>query len=199
MQIALVACAHHRVAKRTSDTRTSHRVWEPGGFPLMCAHTVRGTPLSGESRTRARAYDTSRGGATSSHPRSIDDEIAVGDDDLGSAQRLPRRQLGGLTRREAPAWGLRPTVRFAIASALTVAWVAFGVWVSEPWRDDLEDAIGPVMAWVIPLFLAYVPGLVLGFMVFTLLITRYRELPLEPPMGDWPEGEWPSVTVVVAA
>ena len=55
------------------------------------------------------------------------------------------------------------------------------------------------MGWVIPLFLAYIPGLVIGFMIFTLLITRYHELPLEPPEGDWPDGEWPSVTVVVAA
>jgi len=55
------------------------------------------------------------------------------------------------------------------------------------------------MAWVIPLFLAYIPSLVIGFMIFTLLITRYQELPLEPPKGDWPEGDWPSVTIVVAA
>ena len=32
-------------------------------------------------------------------------------------------------------------------------------------------------AWVIPIVLAYIPGLVIGFMAFTLLIT-YRELPL---------------------
>ncbi len=55
------------------------------------------------------------------------------------------------------------------------------------------------MAWVIPIFLAYVPGLVIGFMIFTLLITRYQELPLTPLSGDWPEGEWPSVTILVAA
>jgi len=55
------------------------------------------------------------------------------------------------------------------------------------------------MAWVIPIFLAYIPGLVIGFMIATLLITRYEELPLEPPRGDWPEGEWPSVTILVAA
>ena len=46
------------------------------------------------------------------------------------------------------------------------------------------------MAWVIPIFLAYIPGLVIGFMISTLLITRYQELPLVPPRGDWPEGEW---------
>jgi len=90
-------------------------------------------------------------------------------------------------------------VRFSIAFALTVAWVAFSVWVSEPWRGELEAAVGPVMAWVIPFFLAYVPGLVIGFMIFTLLITRYGELPLEPPAGEWPDGTWPSVTIVIAA
>lgn len=55
------------------------------------------------------------------------------------------------------------------------------------------------MAWVIPILLAYIPGLVVGFMIFTLLITPYRGLPLEPPTGEWPTGEWPSVTVVIAA
>ena len=53
------------------------------------------------------------------------------------------------------------------------------------------------MAWVIPIFLAYIPGLVIGFMIATLLITRYQELPLEPPrrlarrrmaVGDDPGG-----------
>ncbi len=124
--------------------------------------------------------------------------MTVSDSDPGSA-RPPRGHLGALTRRKAPALGLRPTVRFAIASLLTLAWVGFSVWVSGPWRDQLEDAIGPVMGWVIPIFLAYIPGLVIGFMIFTLLITRFQELPLAPPEGDWPEGEWPPVTILVAA
>jgi biofilm PGA synthesis N-glycosyltransferase PgaC len=47
---------------------------------------------------------------------------------------------------------------------------------------------------VIPVFLAYVPALVIGFMIFTLLITRYRKLPLDPPAGGWP-----AVTIVIAA
>ena len=39
------------------------------------------------------------------------------------------------------------------------------------------------MAWVIPIFLAYIPGLIIWFMIFTLLITRYHELPLEASQG----------------
>ena len=127
---------------------------------------------------------------------TTDDEIAVAGGDSESLH--PRRGLGGLTRRQAPLSGLRPTVRFAIAFALTLAWAAFSVWASEPWRGELENAIGPVAGWVIPIFLAYVPALVIGFMIFTLLITRYEELPLEPPKGDWPEG-WPPATIVIAA
>jgi poly-beta-1,6-N-acetyl-D-glucosamine synthase len=107
---------------------------------------------------------------------------------------VSRRRLGGLTRRRRPTAGLRPTVLFAIAAALTVGWVGFAVWVSDDWRGQLEEALGPVMAWVIPIVLAYVPGLVIGFMIFTLLVNPYRELSLGPPA----EG-WPAVTILVAA
>ena len=108
-------------------------------------------------------------------------------------------RLGGLTRRPRPSGGGRPTVRFVIAAAFTVAYVAFCVVVSAPWRSDLREAIGPVMAWVIPILLAYIPGLLIGFLAFTLLILRYRVPSPEPPPGPWPDGQWPSVTVIVAA
>lgn len=70
----------------------------------------------------------------------------------------------------------------------------FGVWVSSPWREDLERELGPVLAWVIPIVLAYIPGLVIGLMIATLLLSPYRELALVPPGGDWPP-----VTMVIAA
>jgi poly-beta-1,6-N-acetyl-D-glucosamine synthase len=110
-----------------------------------------------------------------------------------------RARLGGLTRRRRPRAGGRPTVRFVIAVGLTVAYVGFGVYVSAPWRSDLREAIGPVMAWVIPILLAYVPGVLIGFLGFTLLTVRYRVPSPEAPTGSWPQREWPSVTVIVAA
>jgi len=108
-------------------------------------------------------------------------------------------RLGGLTRRPRPSAGVRPTVRFVVAVAFTIANLAFSIYVSTPWRSELREALGPVMAWVIPTLLAYVPGLLIGFLVFTLLTLRYRVPSPEPPSGSWPEGQWPSVTVIVAA
>jgi poly-beta-1,6-N-acetyl-D-glucosamine synthase len=133
-----------------------------------------------------------------SWPPSLDSDVTAPTPEADGADRQ-RARLGGLTRRRRPRAGLRPTVRFAIAVALTAAWVAFGIWASGPWRHELEKATGPVLGWVIPILLAYIPGVVIGFLIFTLLITRYRETPAAPPRGPWPAGEWPQVTVVIAA
>jgi biofilm PGA synthesis N-glycosyltransferase PgaC len=108
-------------------------------------------------------------------------------------------RLGGFTTRERPAFGMRPTLRFAAAGTRTLAYLTFAVWFSGPWRSELEDAIGPISAWVIPTLLAYIPTLVIGFLCFTLLLTRYSAPPLDAPVGPWPDGQWPPITVIVAA
>jgi poly-beta-1,6-N-acetyl-D-glucosamine synthase len=114
--------------------------------------------------------------------------------------QVSRETLGGFTVRERPAFGMRPTLRFALAVTGTIAYVAFSVTVSSTWRDELQRAIGPVMAWVIPIFMAYIPGVVIGFLCFTLIFTRYMPPPLGyAPQGPWPRGEWPAVTVIIAA
>ncbi len=109
------------------------------------------------------------------------------------------RPLGGLIWRPRPRVGIRPTLRFVVAFALTLAWVAFSIYVSQPWRAELARAIGPVMAWVIPTLLAYIPGVLIGFLAFTLITARYRPPSLTPPDGPWPAGQWPAVTLIVAA
>ena len=109
------------------------------------------------------------------------------------------RPLGGLIWRPRPRVGIRPTLRFVVAFALTLAWVAFSIHVSQPWRAELASAIGPVMAWVIPTLLAYIPGVLIGFLAFTLITARYRPPSLTPPDGPWPAGQWPAVTLIVAA
>ena len=112
---------------------------------------------------------------------------------------MEREQLGGFTHRARPAFGMRPVLRFTLSAVATVAYVGMSVWVSRIWRGELEDAIGPVMGWVIPIFMAYIPGIVIGFLCFTLIFTRYQPPPLRAPEGPWPGGSWPDVTVIIAA
>ena len=108
-------------------------------------------------------------------------------------------KLGGLTKRARPAYGPRPTWLFIVAFSLTIAYVVLAVYLSDPWRSELEAAIGPIAAWLIPTLLAYVPALIIGLLAFTLILSPYRFPVLRPPTGDWPAGEWPPVTVVIAA
>ena len=54
--------------------------------------------------------------------------------------------LGGLTKRPRPAFGPRPTWLFSGALSLTIAYVALAVYLSAPWRSELEAAIGPIAA-----------------------------------------------------
>jgi hypothetical protein len=63
----------------------------------------------------------------------------------------------------------------------------------------LANAIGPDSAWVIPLVLAYIPGVVIGLLCFTLIPARHQPPSLRPPEGPRPNGQWPAITVVVAA
>jgi biofilm PGA synthesis N-glycosyltransferase PgaC len=85
-------------------------------------------------------------------------------------------------------------VRFAVAFTRTAAYVALAVYLSQPWRSDLEAEIGPLMSWLIPLMLAYIPSVLIGFLMFTLLTTSYRA-----PTSTAPAGRWPAVTVIIAA
>ncbi len=115
------------------------------------------------------------------------------------SQAVSTKRVPGHDKPAFPRPGASMTLRFSVALGLTAAYVAFALWASAPWRAELRDAIGPVMAWVIPVFLAYVPAVLVGFMVFTLITLRYRVPTLDPPIGPWPKGEWPPVTVVTAA
>jgi poly-beta-1,6-N-acetyl-D-glucosamine synthase len=108
-------------------------------------------------------------------------------------------RLGGLAKRERPEYGPRPTWLFVAAFSLTIVWIALVVYLSDPWRSDLDDAIGPIAAWVIPTLLAYIPALIVGFLAFTLILSPYRFPLLAAPKGGWPEGEWPPLTIVIAA
>ena len=102
----------------------------------------------------------------------------------GAVARSVTHGRVGPLRRPKPSMGLRPTVRFGVALGLTAAYVAFAIGVSDPWRSDLSEAIGPVASWVIPVPARVSAGLVRRFLLLTkLLLLRYRPPSMEPPVG----------------
>ena len=78
---------------------------------------------------------------------------------------LDNPQLGGFVTRDHPGKGMRPTVRFVLARPAD-GWLGRLRHLGRPSRGGTisKQAIGPVAAWLIPVLLAYIPGLVIGFM-----------------------------------
>ncbi len=67
----------------------------------------------------------------------------------------------------------------------------FSIWVSRPWLNDLGEATHPLVALFCLTFIAYAPGFMNAFMIFTLLQDR------RPPRR--PLDDYPGLTILVAA
>jgi hypothetical protein len=127
---------------------------DSGGGPLTSMASLFATTSA--PRGNLCSAPPSRKMAPQADPASSGKGIRLpGDERLSVSQtEAYTERLGGFTARERPAFGMRPTLRFAVAGTSTLAYIAFAVWFSEPWRDELGDAIGPIAAWVIPTLLA---------------------------------------------
>jgi len=66
--------------------------------------------------------------------------------------------------------------KFIIAQLFALTWVGFSIYISYPWFRDLSSIIGPVLSFLIIAFIAYVPGYLVSFTVFSLLLDR------QPPL-----------------
>jgi hypothetical protein len=62
--------------------------------------------------------------------------------------------------------------KFALAIAFMVAWVWLSVWISGGWVQDLAPVTGVVVAWVVVILVAYLPGAIVAFMAASLLLDR---------------------------
>lgn len=82
-------------------------------------------------------------------------------------------------------------VKFLIAQLLALSWVSVSIYLSYPWFRDLSNLIGPVLSFLIIAFIAYVPGYLVSFTVFSLLLDR------QPPLRVCNPKE--PVTVLIAA
>lgn len=83
------------------------------------------------------------------------------------------------------------TAKFGIATLTALAWLIFSVWVSQPWLSDLADIASMPLALICLTFIAYAPGFMNAFLIFSLLMDR-RPRRFKPDV-------YPGVTILVAA
>lgn len=74
---------------------------------------------------------------------------------------------------------------------LALAWLNFSIWASAPWLTDLGALTNPWFALVALTFIAYVPGFMNAFLLFSLLFDR------RPPRVH--QQYYPGVTILIAA
>lgn len=82
-------------------------------------------------------------------------------------------------------------LQFMVALALACAWLAFSVWVSQPWLGDLGNLTHPLPALVALTFIAYVPGFMNAFLLSSLL--------MEPRWKRRRQLCYPEISVLIAA
>lgn len=97
-------------------------------------------------------------------------------------------ETGSIARSERA-----PTVqlKFVIVLLLALTWTMVSIWLSQAWLRDLGAVTHPLFALIAISFIAYVPGFMNAFLMFTLLFDH------RPPRA--PQKFYPPVTILIAA
>jgi len=83
-------------------------------------------------------------------------------------------------------------VKFFIASAIALSWFIVSFWLSYPWVLDLSTKVGHLVAWLIVLFIALIPGYLNAFLLTSLLLDR-------PPRLKLDRQDYPPLSILIAA
>ena len=94
-------------------------------------------------------------------------------------------------RRTHKRFYLGVRTKFLTALAGAALWVALSVWLAQPWIRDLGSVTHPAFAWFAIGFIAFVPGFMNGFLIFSLLLDD------RPPRS--PLRKYPGLTILIAA
>ncbi|KFN46075.1 glycosyltransferase family 2 protein [Arenimonas metalli] len=92
----------------------------------------------------------------------------------GASSLLPRRR----------GFYVPVAVKFMLVLALALAWMAFSVWLSQPWLGELTRLAGLPFALVTIAFIAYVPGFMNAFLAGSILGDRR---PVRKPVAHYPD------------
>lgn len=82
--------------------------------------------------------------------------------------------------------------KFSISLSITLAWVTTTWAVAVPWIDQLSQVVGPILAHLIVIGIAIIPGAMNAFLVSSLLLDR------RPRPSDKVES-FPDITILIAA
>jgi biofilm PGA synthesis N-glycosyltransferase PgaC len=75
---------------------------------------------------------------------------------------------------------------------ISLLWVAFTIWISQPWLADMSRAVHAIFAWAVLLGVAVIPGWATMFILMSLISDRRPKHYLQPDLAD-------PVTVLIAA
>lgn len=84
-------------------------------------------------------------------------------------------------------------VKFVLTLAASFAWAVLAYALAQRWLHDLGAVVGTVLAHVMIIGIAILPGFMNAFLVVGLLLDR------RPPRSRFADGDLPGITVLVAA
>lgn len=83
-----------------------------------------------------------------------------------------------------PGFYVPVNVKFVLLLAFALAWMAFSIWLSQPWLRELSLLAGLPLAVLAIAFIAYLPGLMNAFLAGSILSDRR---PARAPIREYPD------------
>lgn len=109
---------------------------------------------------------------------------------VSQLSRLPRTAANEQIRR----WTYMPVrAKFVLTLSLALVWAVLSYMLAQRWMQDLSMLVGTVLAHVMIVGIAILPGFMNAFLVVGLLLDR------RPPRSGVEDHELPGITVLVAA
>jgi poly-beta-1,6-N-acetyl-D-glucosamine synthase len=87
---------------------------------------------------------------------------------------------------------LKPPHKLAINLTLSLLWVAFSIWFSRWWIEDMSREVHAVFAWAVLLGVAVIPGWATIFILLSLISDRRPKHYLKPDLAE-------AITILIAA
>ncbi len=102
---------------------------------------------------------------------------------------MPARKAGHLKQKKR--FYIQVRGKFILATSGAACWFFFSLWISERWIEDLSKVTGEVLAFLIILFIALIPGFLMAHLLLSIVLDRQPYLDLDI--------QYPPITLLMAA